>query len=65
MHHHDEKMGWKLDEEYLQEERAFSKERHGSKRLPKESTIDPEVRRRMVSKKKIKSILRVNEFFAL
>ncbi|CAD5126178.1 DgyrCDS14348 [Dimorphilus gyrociliatus] len=48
LHHHDEKMGWKLDEEYLQEERAFSKERHGSKRLPKESTIDPEVRRRMV-----------------
>lgn len=46
-------MGWKLDEEYLQEERAFSKERHGSKRLPKESTIDPEVRRRMVSNKKI------------
>ena len=48
--HHDERLGARLNGEYLKQEWRFTKEKHSSKKMPKEiPPVDAEVRRKQVS----------------
>ncbi|ELT94310.1 hypothetical protein CAPTEDRAFT_220241 [Capitella teleta] len=50
LQHYDERLAQKLNREYLQDEWAFSKEKHGSRPMPRDvPPVDPGVREQMVN----------------
>ena len=50
--HHDERLGARLNQLYLQEEWHFTKEKHSSKKMPKDiPPVDAEIRKRQVGGK--------------
>ena len=49
LQHYDEKLHQRLNEEYRKQELTFVKEKHGSKKMPKDvAPVDPEVRKKQV-----------------
>ena len=48
LHHHDQKLTSALNKQYYKDEWTFSKEKHSSKKIPKEPPVDPGVRQDMV-----------------
>lgn len=49
---YDERLANTLDQQYSQQERKFAKERHGSRKFPKDvPPVDPEPRQRQVPRK--------------
>ena len=49
LQHHDQRMANQLDQKFIEQEFKFSKERHGSKALPKDEVpVDPDIRIKQV-----------------
>ena len=47
--HHDQRMASQMDQKFIEQEFKFSKERHGSKALPKDEVpVDSEIRKKQV-----------------
>ena len=50
LQHYDEQLHHRLNDEYRAQELTFTKEKHGSRKLPKDvPPVDPEVRKKQVS----------------